>query len=182
MKTYTQFVNENEGINEGEKYEYGCAMLYLAAEEIANLQKEIAEEDLQGKGLEDDYHVTLLYGLHSDEISDDEIMKTCCEPVYPKVRLYNVSLFENPEFDVLKFDAECPMLTEVNRKLVKFPHTTNFPDYHPHATIAYLKPGTGQKYVKAFAGRNLTVDPTQIVYSKPDGSKVVEKAKIDKPA
>jgi len=179
MKTYTQFITENEELNEKEKYEYGCAMLYLAAPEIGKIQESIDKEDLQGKGLEDESHVTLLYGLHSDEIADEDVMKICCEPIYPQVRLHNVSLFENPEFDVLKFDAESPMLTEVNRKLVKLPHTSNFPDYHPHATIAYLKPGTGKKYVKAFTGQSFVVNPTDIVYSKPDGSKVIEKAKIE---
>jgi 2'-5' RNA ligase len=175
MKTYNEFINE------GEKYEYGCAMLYLAAPEISKIQESINPQDLQGKGLEDESHVTLLYGLHSDEIADEDVMKICCKLVYPQVRLHNVSLFENPEFDVLKFDAESPALFEVNRKLVKLPHTSNFPDYHPHATIAYLKPGMGKKYVKAFTGQTFVVNPTDIVYSKPDGSKVIEKAKIVEP-
>jgi len=176
MKTHNKFINE------GEKYEYGCAMLYLDAPTIFKIQDAIKPEDLQGKGFEDEPHVTFLYGLHSDEIKDEEVTRICCEPTYLQVRLHNVSFFENPEFDVLKFDAECPMLTEVNHKLTKLPHTTNFPDYHPHATIAYLKPGMGKKYVKAFAGQTLAVNPTEIVYSKPDGKKIIEKAKLVEPS
>lgn len=74
--------------------------------------------------------------------------------------------------DVLKFDVkDCDHLHEINAELRKKPHTSNFPDYHPHATIAYLKPGTAKSYVEKHKDVSETVKPTEIVYSKADGTK-----------
>ena len=170
LHNYAEFLNEAEK----KKYDYGCAMVFLDAPGMEKLQERIDPNDLHENGLEKDPHVTLLYGLHSDEINDSEVMEVC-ETDYPPISLHNVSLFENDDFDVLKFDAESGVLTEVNRKLTKLPHTTSFPDYHAHATVAYLKPGTGKKYVSEFAGETIESTPTKIVYSKPDGSRVEKK-------
>jgi 2'-5' RNA ligase len=172
MKSYTEFINES--LNEGEKYDYGCSMVFFQAPEIFKLQSAINPQDLQGKGLEDEPHVTLLYGIHSDEVDDSQVMELSRPALDTPIVLRNVGLFENPEFDVLKFEADGPILFEINRKLVALPHTNNFPEYKPHATIAYLKPGTGKKYAKAFIGINVTVTPSKIVYSKPDGSRQEE--------
>ncbi len=170
MKTYTEFLSS---VNEKRQtYEYGCAMVYLDAPQLLELHKMIDPADIHENGLETEPHVTLLYGIHSDEIEDSRVMDCCCDVEYSPVRLHNPSLFENDEFDVLKFDAECPTLLIVNSRLAKFPHTNKFPDYHPHATVAYLKPGTGKKYAKALIGQTLTAEPAEIVYSKPDGEKI----------
>ena len=52
------------------------------------------------------------------------------------------------------------------------PHETDFPNYHPHATIGYLKPGQADKYIEMMKGMEYNVQPQHIVYSMPDGSKV----------
>lgn len=165
----------NEYLNEKEetKYEYGCSMLYFDFPQMKTLHDEIKEEDIydgDGTGLENDPHVTLLYGLHSDEIKDDEVLEISVKGVM-SIGLGNPSLFENDKFDVLKFDAEAPFLDDINAELSKLPHTTDFPEYHPHCTIAYLKPGKGKEYTKLFKGRIYEVFPTKVVYSKPDGTK-----------
>ena len=174
LHTFDEFVNEAKK----QTYDYGCAMVFLDAPGFSALQERIDPADLHQNGLESEPHVTLLYGLHSNEINDEEVMKVC-ETDYPPISLHNVSLFENDDFDVLKFDATSGVLTEVNRKLTKLPHTTNFPDYHAHATIAYLKPGTGRKYVSEFGGETIESTPAKIVYSKPDGSRVEKKIEKD---
>jgi len=178
MKNYTQFLNEEEMNEKRQTYDYGCAMIYFNCPKITEMQSKIRPEDVHENGLETEHHTTLLYGLHSAEISDDTVMGMCTEPEYSPIRLVNVSLFENADFDVLKFDADCPTLVEVNRQLVKLPHTSSFPGYHPHATIAYLKPGTGKEYVKAFSGMTALANPTEVVYSKPTGDKVKQNVKL----
>jgi 2'-5' RNA ligase len=166
---------------ESKKYEYGCSMLHFDFPEMKIIQDEIDKDDLHEEkgGLETDPHVTLLYGLHSDEIEDGIVLDQSSKGI-KSMGLGNLSLFENGEFDVLKFDVEAPFLYSINKELSKLPHTTEYPDYHPHCTIAYLKSGTGKKYTKSFKGRIFEVFPTKVVYSKPDGTKFEERFNLKK--
>jgi len=167
VQIYGELLSEKEG-----NFEYGCSMIFFEFPEIKSIHQEIEESDLSGSGLEDESHVTLLYGLHSDEIDDTKVLDLSCSETVESIVLHNVSAFENEDFDVLKFDVESPVLHKINSKLVELPHTNNFPKYHPHSTIAYLKPGTAKKYIKAFEGRSYEVFPTKVVYSKPGGEKL----------
>lgn len=130
------------------------------------------EEDDRSYGLETEPHTTLLYGLHSDEIEDGDVINTSNKGIPKELKLHNASLFNNDKYDVLKFDVDNQDLHRINAELTKFPHTTNFPDYHPHSTIAYLKKGSGQKYCDMLNGQSFIVNPSKIVYSKPDGEKI----------
>ena len=58
------------------------------------------------------------------------------------------------------------------------PYTSNFPDYHPHMTIGYLKPGTGKKYTEKLKNQEYELTPIYAVYSKPNGEKEKLKIKI----
>lgn len=185
-------------ILEGKKiYSYGCAMLYFDFKELKEIHGKIYKEDIYndepGYGLENEPHLTLLYGFHSDKIEDKDIFDSILGHDIPKLQLFNVSLFENDKYDVLKFDVRQKMdkyskkqdvLYKINSELSdKFPFSTDYPDYHPHSTIAYLKSGTGKKYVKEFKDSEFIVDPVKIVYSKPNESgsdKIVSKKLIKK--
>lgn len=164
-----------------DSYEYGCAMVYFNFPEMQKLHSLIEPEDVyveegdSSYGLEDEPHTTLLYGLHSNEIDDNTVMELCKSIQIGQLVLANASLFENEKYDVLKFDVKNSALHEINSKLAELPHTTNFPNYHPHATVGYLKPGTGRKYTEKFKNQEYTVIPEKIVYSKPNGSRVEEK-------
>ena len=72
---------------------------------------------------------------------------------------------------MLKFDVDGDGLHECNSDLRKYPHTNDFPDYHPHLTIGYIKKGKGQKYVDKFKKLTYILIPQHIVYSKIDGNK-----------
>ena len=52
----------------------------------------------------------------------------------------------------------------------KFPHTSSFNEYHPHMTIAYVKKGLGEKYIREFKNK-FSVTGDQMVYSHPDKTK-----------
>jgi hypothetical protein len=154
------------------KYPYGCSMLYFDFPEMKILHEKIKKDDIyseSGFGLETEPHVTLLYGLH-DTVKDEDVLSVSSKGIQ-SLQLHNISLFENDKYDVLKFDANGKFLYDINRELTKLPHTTDFPDYHPHCTIAYLKPGKGKEYVKLFAERFYEVFPIKVVYSKTDGTK-----------
>lgn len=161
------------------KHSYGCVMVFLDVDnkkwdELQNLINEndlYTEEDDNSYGREDDPHVTILYGLH-DDIPDEDIETEIDKIKTPKIEFKNISAFSNDKFDVLKFDVESKDLTKYNKKFIEFPHTSNFPDYHPHVTIAYLKKGKSDKYIKKAKDLlNMDITPDKIVYSKADGSK-----------
>lgn len=166
--TLEQFINEQKK----EKYPYGCSMIYFDFPQMKIIQEQIEDDDIQD--LEGEPHVTLLYGLHSDEIEDDVILDISSKGI-KSMGLGNVSLFENEDNDILKFDVEAPFLYDINKKLRKLPHTSDYPNYHPHCTIAYLKPGTGNKYVDLFKNRVFEVFPNKVVYTKPDGTRLEER-------
>lgn len=180
-----QVKNFNEYLAEAkqeQEYDYGCAMLHFDFPEMQELHDYISEEDIyteegdRSYGLEKDPHVTLLYGLH-EEVSDDTVKKICLGQNYGSVMLENISCFENEKFDVLKFDVKADGLHDCNAKLAELPHTTEYPDYHPHATVGYLKSGTAQKYIDKFKDRTYEVTPHSVEYSKPSGDKLSWKLK-----
>lgn len=162
-------------------YDYGCVMVYLKVDskDWDSIQDVIEDEDLfVGTGDDKDMvaretepHVTILYGIHGD-VPDSDVEPIIDEIKRPEIKLKNVSAFKNEKYDVLKFDIESPYLHTLNDKFKKLPYTSNFPDYHPHCTIAYLKPNTSEKYIKLLNDKKgITVEPEKIVYSKPNGTK-----------
>ena len=86
------------------------------------------------------------------------------------MEISGISLFENPEFDVVKLEVnKTPKLEEIYKNLSEFPNSNQFPDYKPHITIAYVKKGLGQKYVDPnykYQIKNIS----KIVYVRPDKS------------
>jgi 2'-5' RNA ligase len=161
-------------------YEYGCVMLYLDFDE-SNLTSVIADKDLydddSGKyGTEDEPHVTLLYGLHSN-VTPQIIQQILDRIHFGDIRLTNPSLFENSEYDVLKFDAAGEGLQIANQTFSKLPNSNEYPDYHPHMTVAYLKKGKGQFYVNKFMNLQYNVTPVFAIYSVPSGKKFKIKIK-----
>lgn len=175
--SYDSYLNENEKKDKTQKYEYGCAMLELDFPQMESLHEQIDIEDVyeeegdRSYGLEKEPHVTLLYGLH-DDVKEDVVKDICIGQQYESIVLENVSCFENEKFDVLKFDVSGESLHECNKKLSHLPHTTDYPDYHPHMTIAYLKPGTGKKYIDRMKDQSHEVKPHAVVYSMPSGDKL----------
>jgi hypothetical protein len=157
--------------DEDKKYTFGKAMLHFNFPDMKIFHERIEADDLTGDGLETEPYVTILYGLHSDDINDEDVIRSCTTGV-SSILLHNISCFENEDYDVLKFDVRSSFLHDMNKELVKFPHTNDYPDYSPHCTIAYLKSGKGKKYIEEFGERSYEVFPTKVIYSKPDGTKI----------
>lgn len=178
IKLFEEFIALDE---KSGNFSYGCAMLFLNVPGMTNLQEKIDPDDLQGSGLEREHHVTLLYGLHDggpehEKLSKDQIddLFPIAKQAYSDVRLYDVSAFKNADVEVLKFKADSPNLHLVNGELTqKFAFTSVYPEYNPHATIAYLKPGKADLYINKFRNIELVGTPVSIVYSRPDGEKIV---------
>ena len=167
-----------EGAHKANKL--GCVMIFLDfdKEKWDELQEMIDEKDLYlpegetGYGKEVDPHVTVLYGLEVD-IPDKDITGEIKKIKTPEITTGDVSSFENEAFDVIKFDMVSEGLHKLNAKFREFPYKSNYPDYHPHCTIAYVNKGTAKKYIdKMNEMDKIEVKPSKIVYSKANGEKL----------
>jgi 2'-5' RNA ligase len=161
------------------KNEYGCLMIYLDVDKThwESIQNMIDDDDLYepkddpSYGREKEPHATILFGLHED-VKDEDIEKEIDKVKSPKVKVKGISSFKNKDFEVLKYDIDSKDMHNLNKVFKKFPHTNTFPDYHPHITIAYLKPNTVDKYIKKMNDNNeFKITNDKLVYSKVDGSK-----------
>ena len=168
---------------EGHKNDFGCVMLYFKFPQMATLHKIISPDDIytdpvdDSFGLEDKPHTTLLFGLHGT-VTTENVKAVIDKYEYGPCIAYNPSLFSSKKYDVLKFDVKGDNLAESNADLKEFPFTSDFPDYHPHMTIAYLKPGTGEKYAKHMKTLKFELVPSYAVYSKINGDKDILKIKV----
>ena len=151
-------INKTGILLEGKKatYEYGCIMAHIDVWNWKSRLAMIAEEDLYVKeengdryGKETEPHVTLLYGIHSKEANAQEILDYLRNLKPVTVRITGISIFENNEYDVVKYTIESDELHALNAEIKeRFPYTSTYPTYKPHMTIAYVKKGQGKKYVK----------------------------------
>jgi len=140
----------------GFKKEYGCLMLDFPIKnwkQITDLIKKEDIYDVPGYGIEDKPHTTALFGFIHEKTKPSDVEKIVRKTLSGKkkieIELSEISLFKNKDFDVLKFDIDSDDLHDLNKSLRdNFEYKNDHPDYHPHMTIAYLKPGTGEKYSK----------------------------------
>lgn len=139
-------------------------------------KKIVKQSDLYSsdKGYENNPHVTVLYGLHDQEPSMKLLDLIETHPKFT-VRLGKISLFkeEKNPFDVVKADIDCNDLHILNNEIKKIcAYTSDFPEYIPHATIAYVKKDTCDHLegMKPFEGMSFVV--TNILFSaKEKGTK-----------
>jgi 2'-5' RNA ligase len=131
-------------------HKFACALCPLpddAARRVLALGRMIADEDLADEGRESEPHVTALYGLHDD---DPQAVADVLAKFGPlDVTLGRVSVFPASDAggaDVVKLDVKGDDLHRLHDALKGLPHTLTHPDYQPHVTLAYVKPGRGARY------------------------------------
>jgi 2'-5' RNA ligase len=144
----------NSGKND-EDAKYGCVMMDANIPDWEDYHLAgIDEEDIHTKPYDDSYgletqpHITIVYGIHEDEIDEETISNVIEENLEPlTVLIEEVDIFEGEEYDVVKYNVPVSEQLQKYRDLfLKFPNTQKFPKYNPHMTIAYVKPGKGKKY------------------------------------
>lgn len=161
-----------------------------AADQIRLLADRIAEKDLAGDGRTLDPHVTLLFGLK--ETPKAKAVRKALKGVGSiEFQPGKVSVFPAAEnggkFDVVKIEVTSPSLHAANKALRDaFEYENNHPEYEPHITLAYVKPGYGAKYAgmeTGLEGQTFTADSitisgkdhskTEVPLTKGAGKKVV---------
>jgi len=159
-----------KGILKEEKINYGWLMAYFDIPKWDSIIGKIKDEDLYDDGSgtfgkEDEPHITILYGFHKEITADSfkDVIENIKEPI--EVELEGISMFENPNFDVVKIDVRpTAEVLKLRKQVETFPATLTYKDYHPHMTIAYVKKGEGKKYVHKFK-KPIVVKSDLLVFS-----------------
>lgn len=138
---------------------------------IKGAAAKIADEDLAPDGRETEPHVTVRYGLLTE---DAEAVRKALEGEGPiTLTAGKTSLFpDSGDGEVVKVDVDSPDLHRLNKKIADaIEHTDTHPDYKPHITLAYVKPGTGEKYVGMDDVEGMPVTVDTIRFSTAGGQK-----------
>ena len=125
----------------------GCLILQLP-DSMRKKIREWKKENVPAAQIvedEDDFHTTVLYGL-KEEVTKKDILKHL-KPGPVDIELGKLKVFEaddrRPESDALVLEVTSPALTKLHKKIKKaFNVESNYPDYNPHVTIAYVEPGS----------------------------------------
>jgi 2'-5' RNA ligase len=145
MLTFRHYLTEAE---DADRQPLSCIMAMLPASvthDFLRIAARIPSSVLATDGREDKPHITVRYGTHTQ--NPDDVAELLYGTGVVTATLGAFSSFSNAESDsgdVLLVAVDSPDLEALHRKLGELPHTDTHPQYKPHATIAYLKPGMGQ--------------------------------------
>lgn len=167
-------------------HEFSSTQFNLPLDLVAHVAKsssQIPDWALAEEGRESNPHVTVKYGLHTD---DPEDVRNIIEQESPfAITLGKTSHFpDSGSGDVVKVDVVSPGLRALNSNISDAAkHTDTHPGYKPHITLAYVKPGMGPHFAKAdghsLEGRSAQVD--HVIFSSKNGSKTKIGLKGEKP-
>lgn len=162
-----EFVNSKikNKINEGDSLmEYGCLMVDVSTtpswkniiESFEFKEDDIYRPDDEIYGIEENPHITIVYGF-SNDINGDEIIEKAKETLDGRGisgSTGEIKVFDSDDCDVLVFGVENKILNELNKYFVKNYNPKIFhKDYQSHITICYLKKGKGSEYKEKMNNR-----------------------------
>lgn len=147
------------------KYDYGCIMAQIPPEIaslIINFGKQIISDDMlyfdsnepNDYGREKEPHITIKFGL-TRSYTKEQIQQLLTGTKPFNVIMRGLDIFENPNFDVVKFNMDGEELHRLRKIFDQLPNVDSYKIYRPHATVAYVKSGLGKKFqnrsIKAFS-------------------------------
>ena len=150
-----------------ESHKFGCV---LATFDIGDQQRfqewyryNIRPDELHSEeGDKGDFHITVKYGLHGG-VKPEDVVKALGKYTkgFAEVTLGKISVFPSEEvkednYDVVIVEVHSPDLHELNKMIASGVKCTDtYPEYKPHVTLAYMKPGKGKKFLhdRSFSGK-----------------------------
>lgn len=139
-------------------------------ERVLSLAAKVPADLLADDGRATDPHVTLFYGLHTED-PDEVAAKVACLRSPLQYKLCGLAVFEKGDYDVLYLQVTSPALVILNHKLRSLPYTTDYPRYLPHCTVACVKAGEGWRLAKSLEPVNAIGQCAEAVFSDADGKK-----------
>lgn len=169
-----------KGKEKAEVHDFSSTQVNLpaaAAKKIMDFGRKIPESEIYtdpkdpSLGREDEPHITVKYGLHTNEEAQ---VREALKDVAPfKAVMGETSIFESDDFDVVKVDINSPELHKINKVIAdSLDVTDTHPDYVPHATVAYVKKGRGKKYAGDKAMEGTEIDFDSIMFSNKKGEDI----------
>jgi hypothetical protein len=159
------------------KYDNEIAGEVLRFSSILLKEDDLYYDEDGGSGRENDIHTTILYGIISPSSNKVRPLLNKLTPF--EVELGDISFFEQEECDVMKIEVHSSYLHYINALLKEnIDYQTNYPEYIPHCTIAYLKKGVKERLnfdKRYFNG--MKQDVFSVEFSSKDGS--LEKIKLN---
>lgn len=153
-------LNNNEFIFERENQSSRFGFVFISLKNSSNIFLKFSESlidrndlfEREGGLIRKTHHITLLYGVLNKDPDD---IFPCLKDINSfSVELGEISVFENKEFDVLIIKVNSPVLKKLNFLLYNDTKSVRFHEYDPHITLAYLKKGTGKKYIEILKKKN----------------------------
>lgn len=133
----------------------GCLMLSTPMmEEIVNRMHDDLERILLDHGYKRDedfefdkyIHITVAFGININ--TDINLIKEIVRNRPSYFQITELSLFENDNFDIIKFDIMSSDLRILNHIIKsKMEVKSTFYNYHPHLTVAYVPKGMGRELI-----------------------------------
>jgi 2'-5' RNA ligase len=172
-------------LTEGTKYKHGSTQANIpegseAHSALEAARARISESDLAGQGRDvGGNHVTVRYGIQSDDV---EGIKKYLSSLAP----FEASLGKTGKFPpsensdnaaVIMAPIEAPELHRINAEIeqhgdfAKF----SFPEYKPHATVAYVDPAKAGRYVGMSVTEGKKFPVNEIAITDKDGAQTVVK-------
>lgn len=137
------------------------------ADRVLEMAGRVEEEDLVD-GREYEPHITVLYGLLTDE--DDQVRHLLRDEGPIAVRIGKTTYFESQNHDVVVIEVESTGLHALHDRLRDAcPNDYAFPEYRPHITLAYVKPGLGQQYAGMADLEGAVIGFDELTFSPRDG-------------
>lgn len=151
----------------------------LVAWGTQNISSDILDTEEGTNGREDYPHVTIKYGIHNEDPNQVLDLLKNEKPI--SFKFGKISLFksEKKPFDVVKVEIISPDLHRLNAKISKNVEVTDtFPEYRPHATIAYIKKGTGDQFEGNIDLEGLEATVSEIEFSSKSKDKGATQIKL----
>lgn len=107
-----------------------------------------------------------------NDINLDELKKFLKDISEYDIILTDISKFECENYDVLKCAVKSKALKDTNKEILKhFDSHSEFKDYTPHLTIAYMQHGMADKYTKNILDKLVHLKPKNFHFSYVENGK-----------
>lgn len=124
----------------------------------------IPDEDLAEDGREGDPHVTVKYGITSNDPTETREALEGRGGIH--LTLGKTSVFGSEDHEVVYIAVQSEDLSWLNKILTRDVETKEtHPTYIPHITVAYVKPGLGQKYAGDARFEGMTTSIDTVIFS-----------------